>query len=88
MLSGAEGLVRLILESSPDMVLNALVGSAGLGPTVATLGEGIEDQLQLRNLQDEDCDSGQGFLFARPLEPGAIDELLRLSAAVPAPAAT
>ena len=30
--------------SSPgaDLVLNALVGSAGLGPTVATLGEGID----------------------------------------------
>jgi 1-deoxy-D-xylulose-5-phosphate reductoisomerase len=39
---GAEGLVRLILETAPDMVLNAVVGSAGLGPTVATLGEGID----------------------------------------------
>ena len=41
-LSGAEGLVRLVLESEPDLVLNALVGSAGLGPTIATLGEGID----------------------------------------------
>ena len=41
-LSGAEGLVRLITETECDMVLNALVGSAGLGPTVAALGEGIE----------------------------------------------
>jgi len=41
-LSGAEGLVRLILEADADLVLNALVGSAGLGPTVATLGEGID----------------------------------------------
>jgi 1-deoxy-D-xylulose-5-phosphate reductoisomerase len=41
-LVGAEGLVRLVLESQPDLVLNALVGSAGLGPTVATLGEGID----------------------------------------------
>ncbi|MEA2143106.1 MAG: 1-deoxy-D-xylulose-5-phosphate reductoisomerase [Solirubrobacteraceae bacterium] len=41
-LSGAEGLVRLVLESGADLVLNALVGSAGLGPTVATLGEGID----------------------------------------------
>jgi 1-deoxy-D-xylulose-5-phosphate reductoisomerase len=41
-LSGAEGLVRLIVESGADLVLNALVGSAGLGPTVATLGEGID----------------------------------------------
>ncbi|MEA2299213.1 MAG: 1-deoxy-D-xylulose-5-phosphate reductoisomerase [Solirubrobacteraceae bacterium] len=41
-LAGAEGLVRLIVESDADLVLNALVGSAGLGPTVAALGEGID----------------------------------------------
>ena len=41
-LAGAEGLVRLVVESQADLVLNALVGSAGLGPTVATLGEGID----------------------------------------------
>ncbi len=41
-LAGAEGLVRMVVESGADLVLNALVGSAGLGPTVATLGEGID----------------------------------------------
>ena len=41
-LTGPEGLVTLVLESGADLVLNALVGSAGLGPTVATLGEGID----------------------------------------------
>jgi 1-deoxy-D-xylulose-5-phosphate reductoisomerase len=41
-LAGAEGLVRLVVESGADLVLNALVGSAGLGPTVAALGEGID----------------------------------------------
>jgi 1-deoxy-D-xylulose-5-phosphate reductoisomerase len=41
-LAGAEGLVRLVVESEADLVLNALVGSAGLAPTVATLGEGID----------------------------------------------
>ena len=41
-LAGAEGLVELITDSSCDLVLNALVGSAGLGPTVAALGEGID----------------------------------------------
>jgi 1-deoxy-D-xylulose-5-phosphate reductoisomerase len=41
-LGGAEGLVRLVVESDADIVLNALVGSAGLGPTVAALGEGID----------------------------------------------
>jgi 1-deoxy-D-xylulose-5-phosphate reductoisomerase len=41
-LAGAEGLVRLIVESGADLVLNGLVGSAGLAPTVAALGEGID----------------------------------------------
>jgi 1-deoxy-D-xylulose-5-phosphate reductoisomerase len=41
-LTGPEGLTRLIVESGADMVLNGLVGSAGLGPTVAALGEGID----------------------------------------------
>ena len=41
-LAGPEGLVDLITETDCDLVLNALVGSAGLGPTVATLGEGID----------------------------------------------
>jgi 1-deoxy-D-xylulose-5-phosphate reductoisomerase len=41
-LSGPEGLVELITEVDCDLVLNAMVGSAGLGPTVAALGEGID----------------------------------------------
>jgi 1-deoxy-D-xylulose-5-phosphate reductoisomerase len=39
-MGGAEGLTRLIVESDAELVLNGLVGSAGLGPTVAALGEG------------------------------------------------
>ncbi|MET0205849.1 MAG: 1-deoxy-D-xylulose-5-phosphate reductoisomerase, partial [Thermoleophilaceae bacterium] len=41
-LTGPEGLVELITDTDCDLVLNALVGSAGLGPTVAALGEGID----------------------------------------------
>src|SRR4051812_15554385 len=41
-LVGAAGLVELVVGSGAELVLNALVGSAGLGPTVATLGEGID----------------------------------------------
>jgi len=41
-LGGAEGLARLVSESSAELVLNALVGAAGLGPTVVALTEGID----------------------------------------------
>src|SRR3954453_4250461 len=41
-LVGAQGLVELVVSSGADLVLNALVGSAGLGPTIAALGGGID----------------------------------------------
>jgi len=42
LLAGPSGLVELIVDTDCDLVLNAVVGSAGLGPTVAALGEGID----------------------------------------------
>jgi EAL domain-containing protein (putative c-di-GMP-specific phosphodiesterase class I) len=53
-----------------------------LGPE--TLGEGIEQEDQLRHLQHERCDSGQGFLFARPLGPEAVTGLLDSPSPTPA----
>jgi 1-deoxy-D-xylulose-5-phosphate reductoisomerase len=41
-LAGSDGLVRLITEADCDLVLNGIVGSAGLVPTVAALSEGID----------------------------------------------
>ncbi|HEY5097154.1 MAG TPA: EAL domain-containing protein, partial [Acidimicrobiales bacterium] len=49
-----------------------------LGKTLGleTLAEGIEEQQQYLQLEREECDSGQGYLFARPLEPEALIEFL------------
>ncbi len=41
-LSGEEGIRELIISSGADMVLNGIVGAAGLGPTIVALGEGID----------------------------------------------
>jgi 1-deoxy-D-xylulose-5-phosphate reductoisomerase len=41
-LVGPEGVMRLVAESGADLVLNAIVGAAGLGPTVVALSEGID----------------------------------------------
>ncbi|MDP4603104.1 MAG: 1-deoxy-D-xylulose-5-phosphate reductoisomerase [Solirubrobacteraceae bacterium] len=41
-LSGPEALAELILGAEPNLVLNAIVGSAGLAATVITLSEGID----------------------------------------------
>jgi EAL domain-containing protein (putative c-di-GMP-specific phosphodiesterase class I) len=41
------------------------------------IAEGVETAAQLRALRDLRCELAQGFLFHRPLEAGAISELLR-----------
>jgi len=41
-LAGEEGVRDLIVQSKPDLVLNAVVGAAGLGPTIVALTEGID----------------------------------------------
>jgi 1-deoxy-D-xylulose-5-phosphate reductoisomerase len=41
-LAGEEGVRELIAASGADLVLNGMVGSAGLGPTIVALVEGID----------------------------------------------
>jgi 1-deoxy-D-xylulose-5-phosphate reductoisomerase len=41
-LEGEDGIRELILASEADLVLNGIVGAAGLAPTIVALGEGID----------------------------------------------
>jgi EAL domain-containing protein (putative c-di-GMP-specific phosphodiesterase class I) len=40
------------------------------------VAEGIETEAQLTGLIDVGCDTGQGFLFSRPLPAEAAEKLL------------
>ncbi len=44
---------------------------------IETLAEGIEEPEQLSQLQEERCDTGQGYLFARPLDVASLESLLQ-----------
>ena len=59
----ARALVRTLVRLGKDLGL-------------LTLAEGIEDDEQLAELRKEHCEAGQGFLFAKPLDPSALDDLL------------
>jgi 1-deoxy-D-xylulose-5-phosphate reductoisomerase len=41
-LAGEEGIRELVATSGADLVLNGIVGAAGLGPTIVALSEGID----------------------------------------------
>jgi EAL domain-containing protein (putative c-di-GMP-specific phosphodiesterase class I) len=49
----------------------------GKSLAIETFAEGIEQQHELSLLRDEDCDSGQGFLFAQPLDVLATETFLQ-----------
>jgi len=50
-----------------------------------TVAEGIEEPQQLEQLRDEQCDTGQGFLYAKPLSPQELEAFLSTHIVAPAP---
>jgi diguanylate cyclase (GGDEF)-like protein len=52
----------------------------GKALSIETFAEGIEQHQELSLLRDEDCDNGQGFLFARPLDAAAIEAFFQRTA--------
>ena len=59
-----------------ETLLHALV-QLGKSLSIETFAEGIEQQQELSLLREQDCDSGQGFLFARPLDVAATEKFLK-----------
>ena len=59
-----------------ETLIHTLV-QLGKSLSIETFAEGIEQQEELSLLRGEDCDSGQGFLFARPLDVAATEKFLQ-----------
>jgi diguanylate cyclase (GGDEF)-like protein len=49
----------------------------GKALSIETFAEGIEQQQELTVLRGQNCDSGQGFLFARPLDVAETEKFLQ-----------
>ncbi len=58
-----------------EALIHTLV-QLGKALSIETVAEGIEMQRELSLLQGERCDSGQGFLFAKPLDLPATEAFL------------
>ncbi len=60
-------IARLTKDADGEKLIRTLV-QLGKSLSIETLAEGIEQSSELSLLKDEQCRSGQGFLFARPLD--------------------
>jgi diguanylate cyclase (GGDEF)-like protein/PAS domain S-box-containing protein len=61
---------------STDRELVAAVVGMGRALHLLVVAEGIETEEQAAVLRDLGCDQGQGYLYARPLPPEELDDLL------------
>ncbi|HEY1450335.1 MAG TPA: bifunctional diguanylate cyclase/phosphodiesterase, partial [Solirubrobacteraceae bacterium] len=65
-----------LMRSSEARALTRTLIQLGKALGLQTLAEGVEDREQVDELQREGCDLVQGFLFARPLSPDALEAFL------------
>jgi diguanylate cyclase (GGDEF)-like protein len=66
---------ELASSAEADALARTLI-SLGKTLGIQTLAEGVEEDSQARQLRAEGCDLAQGFLFARPLAPEALERFL------------
>jgi diguanylate cyclase (GGDEF)-like protein len=69
-------IARLTQSPEGETLIRTLV-QLGKAMSIETLAEGIEHHGELDLLKDELCDSGQGFLFARPLDASNAEAFFR-----------
>jgi diguanylate cyclase (GGDEF)-like protein len=75
---------RMTESREGETLVHTLV-QLGKALSIETLAEGIEHERELSMLQMEQCDSGQGFLYARPLDAAAAEAFLQTWAGGAAP---
>jgi diguanylate cyclase (GGDEF)-like protein len=68
--------VSAISDSIESSALIRTLVQLGKQLGLTTLAEGIEQHEQFCQLQEQECDSGQGFMFARPLAVDAVEKFL------------
>jgi EAL domain-containing protein (putative c-di-GMP-specific phosphodiesterase class I) len=73
-----------ITDTSEAVALVHAMVQLGKALGLETVAEGVENEGQRVQLAAENIDTVQGFLFARPLDVGAVSRLLEDSARNPA----
>jgi len=67
-----------VTEGSQKAALLRTIVELGRTLNLKTVAEGIEEHSELHQLRSLECDLGQGYYVARPLDAAVVGELLRL----------
>ena len=73
--------VSVIDDTSSASMLVQVIVQLGSELSLDVVAEGIETPGQYEKLLEMSCKRGQGFLFAKPLDPGAFETFVRVGGA-------
>jgi diguanylate cyclase (GGDEF)-like protein/PAS domain S-box-containing protein len=73
---------RSFVQRAGDMAVVQTVVALARSLGVVVVAEGIEEPAQLEALKAMGCDFGQGYLFAKPMDPEAVAATLAMPVAV------
>jgi diguanylate cyclase (GGDEF)-like protein/PAS domain S-box-containing protein len=72
-----QSFVRNLADDENDRSITAAVISLGQKLNMRVIAEGVETDEQLAFLRESRCDEIQGYHFSKPIEPAAIEDLLK-----------
>jgi EAL domain-containing protein (putative c-di-GMP-specific phosphodiesterase class I) len=69
-------------DSSDETLVAAIIAMAR-ALRVSTVAEGVESELQAQKLTELGCDAAQGYLYAKPVMPDGVPDVLGRLGVVP-----
>ncbi|HEY3490450.1 MAG TPA: EAL domain-containing protein [Candidatus Deferrimicrobiaceae bacterium] len=73
--------MNLPQDANCAAIVNTILGMAD-GLNLSVVAEGVETEEQLRFLAGLKCETGQGYLYSKPLPPAALERFVRETAAL------
>lgn len=77
--------VDQITSNADDAAIAGAIIAMAHGLRLRAVAEGVETQGQFNYLRAQNCDEMQGFLFSRPVEANAFEQILRQGTRLPMP---
>jgi diguanylate cyclase (GGDEF)-like protein/PAS domain S-box-containing protein len=77
--------VTQITSKPEDAAIATAIIAMAHGLQLRVVAEGVETQGQFNYLRSKNCDEMQGYLFSRPVDADAFEQILRLGSRLPMP---
>jgi EAL domain-containing protein (putative c-di-GMP-specific phosphodiesterase class I) len=71
-----QSFIRELQSKDDDLSIVKAIISLGHSLNMRIIAEGVETQMQLSHLQENDCDEIQGYFLSRPMSPKNVADFM------------